>query len=222
LRPGTDCRPRHHPLFQGVTPMQLTRWKELVRKRSPRTTRIPHRKSHRPHLEALETRTVPTTTLLVGPDINITKSTPNEAETSIALNPTNPNNLFAIDTLTLQGRFSTDGGATWTNSNMAGFAPSGDTQAIWDRFGNLFVADLTAGGVEVGISSNGGSSFSSVQTIAGSGGSDQPSLASGPSGLAGVPGAVWVTYTNSGGNIVASGAAVNGLGLLGAFSAPET
>ena len=46
-------------------------------------------------------------------------------------------------------------------------------------------------------------------------------LAVGPSGVAGIPGAVWVSY-ELGGNILASGAAVNGLGLVGAFSAPET
>ena len=49
--------------------MQLTRWKELVRKRSPRARRIPGQRSRRPRLEALETRSVPTTTLLVGPPL---------------------------------------------------------------------------------------------------------------------------------------------------------
>src|SRR5262245_39654402 len=141
-RLGTDCRPRRHLHYQGVTPMQLTRWKELVRKRSPRARRIPDKRSRRLRLEALETRTVPTTTLLVGPDINITKSNANEAETSIALNPTNANNLFAICTTTFQGTFSTDGGLTWSNSNMVGFGPCFDTQAIWDSFGNLYVANL--------------------------------------------------------------------------------
>ena len=70
------------------------------------------RQRYRPRLEFLEDRIAPATSLLVGPDINITKSTANEAETSIALNPTNPNNLFAIDTATFQGRYSTDGGGT--------------------------------------------------------------------------------------------------------------
>src|SRR5262249_54454338 len=105
-------------------------------------------------LEGLEDRLVPTISLLVGPDINITQSAANEAETSIALNPTNANNLFAIDTNTYQGHYSTDGGKIWKNSNMAGFTSGGfnDAQAVWDSFGNLFVTRMGTGRqIEVGI-----------------------------------------------------------------------
>ena len=49
--------------------MQLIRSKELVRERSPRARRIPGQRSRRPRPEALETRTVPTLTLLVGPPL---------------------------------------------------------------------------------------------------------------------------------------------------------
>jgi hypothetical protein len=179
----------------------------------------------RTQLELLEDRRLLTIGFLVGPDINITKSAANEAETTIAINPANTNNLFAIDTNTYQGRYSTDGGQTWLLSNMAGFtsAPAHDAQAVWDSFGNLFVTRMGTGKqVEVGISSNGGASFSSVQIIPGSAGNtDQPTLAVGPSGVAGTPGAVWVSYEQSA-VIKASGAAVNGLGLVGAFIAPET
>jgi hypothetical protein len=175
--------------------------------------------------ERLEGRIVPAITLLVGPDINVTKTAANEAETSIAVNPTNPQNLFVIDTNTYQGHYSTDGGGSWNLSNMAGFTNGGanDAQAVWDSFGNLFVTRMGTGKqVEVGISSNGGASFSSVQVIPGSAGNtDQPTLATGPSGVGGVPGAVWVSY-EQGGVIKASGAAVNGLGAMGAFGAPET
>src|SRR5713226_2829744 len=195
-----------------------------IRGRASRASQHVARRSFQPRVEILEVRLVPTISLLVGPDINITTSAANEAETSIALDPTNANNLFAIDTLTYQGHYSTDGGQTWKNSNMTGFAspPLHDAQAVWDSFGNLFVTELgTSAAVEVGISSNGGASFSSVSVIAGTTNSDQPTLATGPSGVAGTPGAVWVSWEN-GGNILAAGAAVNGLGSMGAFGAAET
>jgi hypothetical protein len=169
--------------------------------------------------------------LTVGPPLNITKSAANEAETSISVNPNNTNALFEIDTNTQQGRYSSDGGLSWNLSNMAGFAINdnpasvtpfvGDTQTAWDRFGNLFLTQFGAGDdVEVGISTDGGASFT-VKTVPGSTKIDQPSIAVGPSGVVGTPGAVWVSYAQ-GGTIQASGAAVNGLGLVGAFSAPET
>src|SRR5260370_14234466 len=130
-----------------------------IRGRASRASQPVARRSFQPRVEILEVRLVPAISLLVGADINITKSAANEAETSIALNPTNANNLFAIDTLTYQGRYSTDGGVTWPLSNMAGFTSAGanDAQAVWDSFGNLFVTRMGTGKhVQVGISTNGG------------------------------------------------------------------
>ena len=173
-------------------------------------------------IEQLENRSL-LTSLTVGPNINITKSAANEAETTIAINPTNANNLFAIDTITYQGHFSTDGGLTWTLSNMAGFhAQRRRSQAVWDSFGNLFVTQFGHGAdIEVGVSSNGGASFSSVQTIAGSGGADQPTLAVGPSGVAGTPGAVWVSYERGATSWPPEPLSMAS-GSVGAFNAPET
>ncbi len=194
-----------------------------LRGRARRASRLLGRRPFTSGVEILEARRLFTVDFLVGPDINITKSAANEAETSIAINPTNTNNLFAIDTISYQGRYSTDGGQTWSLSNMAGFTPPPqDAQAVWDSIGNLFVTRMGTGGqIEVGVSSNGGASFSNVQIIAGNAGADQPTLAVGPSGVAGTPGSVWVSYEQDA-VIKASGAAVNGLGLVGAFSAPET
>jgi hypothetical protein len=173
-------------------------------------------------LELLEDRLAPSGGLTVGPNLDITKTAANEAETTISVNPKNTNQLFEIDTLTDQGRFSTDGGVTWNLSNMAGFTSTiGDTQTAWDRFGNLYLTQFGAGlDIEVGISTDGGATFASVRTITGSGGSDQPSIAVGP-GSAGNLGSVWVSY-EQGGVIKASGAGVNGLGAVGAFSAAQT
>src|SRR5262249_62263154 len=68
-------------------------------------------------LEPLEVRVTPTMT--VGPNINVTKSAGNEQETSITVNPTNPQNLFATSTSGVNQFFSLDGGATWTPSDIS-------------------------------------------------------------------------------------------------------
>src|SRR5438034_792714 len=60
-----------------------------------------------------------------------------EAESTIAINPTNPRNLFASETKTGLARFSIDGGLTWTTSNLGAFnapeiapGPGGDFGSI--------------------------------------------------------------------------------------------
>src|SRR6266540_6183449 len=141
------------------------------------------RKLSRPlgRLEILEDRWVPT----VGPNVNITRSAgAGEAETTISVNPTNTLQLFEIDTYTDVGHYSTDGGATWKPSNLAGFTDHlGDTQTAWDRFGNLFLTQFGANQVvEVGVSTDGGASFASVLTVPNSSVGDQHSIAGDPSG----------------------------------------
>ena len=164
------------------------------------------RKPSRPlgRLEQLEDRWVPT----VGPNVNITHTAGvAEAETTISMNPVNPRQLYVDNTVTGQGRYSTDGGTTWQVSNKSGFSSTdGDEQTAWDQFGNLFLTQFGNGeDIEVGVSIDGGASFLKVFTVPGSDSSDQPSVAVGPSGTS-APGAVWVSYTDSNHNIVASGA----------------
>jgi hypothetical protein len=160
----------------------------------------------------------------VGPNVNISKASGNHSESTISINPTNPLNLFASDTLgdPAARRYSTNGGVTWINSNSAGLPGSdGDIQTAWDKFGNLFITYLsTSLGVVVARSSDGGATFKDPRTIISSGG-DQPSIAVGPSGVAGVAGSVWVSFTNSSGQLVAAGAPVNGFDSVGAFITPE-
>ncbi len=62
-------------------------------------------------------RAIVTTT--VGPNVNISAALGNNAEQSIAINPTNPNNLFASETIAGVSKFSVDGGLTWHNSNLS-------------------------------------------------------------------------------------------------------
>ena len=75
---------------------------------------------------ALGASTAFAVTLVVGPNINITKSAENNSETFISINPTNPQNLFATSTSgTNVFKYSTDGGATWSNSNISGVLGGG-------------------------------------------------------------------------------------------------
>jgi hypothetical protein len=181
----------------------------------------------RPCLEALEQRTV-LATLTVGPNVNISKAAGNNAESTISINPTNPLNLFEDDTFSTVGHFSVNGGTTWLKSNMAGIpATVGDVQSAWDKFGNLFLVELTANvpnqTVILALSTDGGASFRSLGNPLPTDtnvGFDQPSIAVGP-GATPTTGSVWISTTDGLNNLVAVGAPVLGLGSLGAFGAPE-
>ena len=172
--------------------------------------------------ERLEDRLVPAAApaLIAGSNINISQSSASEQENAIIINPTNPSNLFATSTggAVAPGgvgyRFSMDAGATWQASNASAlFTSAGDQQMAWDRFGNLFMVQLSFTGgnlvTTVGLSINGGASFSLLLNTGVFG--DQPSIAVGPN-------SVWVDY-NTGGPMTARGAPVTGLGVVGAFTA---
>src|ERR1043166_607878 len=160
-------------------------------------------------------------TLIVGTNLNITKSSANNAEGTIAVNPLNPNNLFEDDTWTTIGRYTTNGGATWQNSNLSALGSSiGDVSASWDQFGNLFLVQFGANeAIVVGISTNGGAKFNLLYQSS-STFNDQATLVAGPSGTNGV-GSVWINYTDENNDEVVQGAPVMGLGLVGAFSAAQ-
>ncbi|MBI3468512.1 MAG: exo-alpha-sialidase [Planctomycetes bacterium] len=178
----------------------------------------------RPRVELLETRWLPS--LTVGPNVNVSKLQNNQSEASIAINPTNVNNLVAFSNefavaSGIRVYVSNNGGTTWTSrviTNGDGLGVRGccDTQAAFDNFGNLFVTYLDFVGantaVKVLLSTDGGTSFSLLATLTSDG--DQPSIAAGA-------GSVWVTYSDSAGTISAQGAAVTGLGAIGAFSAAQ-
>jgi hypothetical protein len=192
--------------------------------RSIHRRRLPWRSDHRTflRLEVLETRTL-LSTLVVGPNVDISKKTGNEAESTISINPTNPLNLFAGSTAGNVNKYSLDGGQTWQNSSYVGLPGTiGDIQSAWDSFGNLFITYLSSSGIRtiVARSNDGGATFRDGRTITNSS-TDQPSIAVGPSGVSGVPEAVWVTYT-SGGGVFAAGAPVMGFDSVGAFITPES
>jgi len=151
-------------------------------------------------------------TLMVGPNVNITRSTNNNAEECIAINPTNPKNLFASDTWTVASRYSVDGGITWKDSDVSALPPSrGDVSAVFDNFGNLFLARFVGGGAQsaVGLSVDSGATFALLYQSSGLSGADEPIVDAGPSATPG-EGRVWFAYSL--GTLVVRGAEVGGLG----------
>jgi hypothetical protein len=157
--------------------------------------------------------------LSLGADVNVTRSQANNAETTIAINPLDPNNLFVDDTLTTVGMYSTNGGTSWYASDLSALPRSiGDVSTAWDAFGNLFLVEMDyVSRVVVGLSTNGGASFIRLY-VTPDGNNDQPTVAAGPGRVAG-HGSVWFCYTGAG--LEAQGADVVGLGQVGAFGAPQ-
>src|SRR5215831_18435853 len=83
--------------------------------------------------------------LTVANNINISMATNNNAEETIAINPRNPLNLFADDTWSVVGRYSLDGGLTWSTSDVSKLGISdGDVSSAFDDFGNLFLVQFNS------------------------------------------------------------------------------
>jgi hypothetical protein len=159
--------------------------------------------------------------MTVGPNVNISRMSGNQAEGAIAINPANPQNLFALYNnlgagSAQYGAVSTNGGLTWAarpvGTGSDGLTASiGDPTVAFDNFGNLFLGHLTSPnvGTQIGLSINGGASFTALATPWASG-TDQPTITAGN-------GEVWLSVNQGGGNNCWR-AAVTGLGLVGAGS----
>jgi hypothetical protein len=145
-----------------------------------------------------------------------------ESEEDIAINPTNPNNIFAFsnDNNAVNGILamtSFDGGNTWNARDIAtGFDFPGaccDPSVAFDNFGNLFASyiDQNSNGAELLLSTDGGNTFSHLASFTDV--FDQPKLAAGA-------GTIWIVWTsNTTGTMEGSSAAVNGLGSIASFGA---
>jgi hypothetical protein len=170
---------------------------------------------------------------VVGANVNVSQRLGNQMETTTAVDPTNAQRVFIAsndETLSPSGLFrarSTNGGATFTTGTIAtGTGPGGDglppaccdPSASWDSFGNLFLVylDTTTSPRQIILllSTNGGANFTNLATIATGANVDQPTVTTGA-------GSVWVTYTDTASTISARGAAVTGLGTVGAFNAAQ-
>jgi hypothetical protein len=156
----------------------------------------------------------------VGPNVNVSATTGNQAEASIALDPSNTQRLFVASNRGSTAAVSTNGGTSWTRFSVggAGGLPASccDNVAVFDQFGNLFLVYINSAQNQVvlALSTNGGQpgSFTLLQTID-TGNIDQPTVAVGA-------GSVWVTWWR-GGTIMARGAPVTGLGAVGTFTAAQ-
>src|SRR5262249_25937523 len=159
--------------------------------------------------------------LTVGPNVNISMTSgQEEAETAIAVNPTNTKQLFASAVVNTQpgmfAAFSTDGGLTWTGRKMderrEGLEQACcDPSFSWDQFGNLFGTYINANvdSIVVVLSTDGGQTFKQLTKITAS---DQPTIITGA-------GTVWVSWNDTSTGYNAAGATVTGPGTVGTFSA---
>jgi hypothetical protein len=166
-------------------------------------------------------RTSPSGGIVVGPNVNVSQLRGNQAETTVGINPTNPNNIVVLSNMEtgtgLFKAFSMNGGLTWSRDKIADGDNLGsaccDPSGAFDEFGNFHLTFLNASvnRVDAAISIDGGATFQFLGTVR-SGGVDQPTVTTGP-------GAVWWTWKLFGPDrIEARGAEVTGLGDVGSFS----
>src|SRR2546426_3517188 len=169
-------------------------------------------------------------------NIDVSQRSGNESEETVAVNPTNPNNIVIVTNVDhpAAGMFegvSFDGGATWTrrligNNDNLGDACC-DPSLSFDEYGNLFMTYLyqVENVVPIALSMDGGLTFKVIANIAAppkttptktSGDNrglfrfvDQPTITA-------AKGEVWVVF-NAGGPIFATGAPVTGLGQVDGF-----
>ncbi len=175
-------------------------------------------------------------------NVDVSQRHGNEGEETIAVNPTNPNDIAIVTNIggTKAGLFSAvsfDGGTTWTRRIIANGDNLGDAccdpSLSFDEYGNLFLVYLyeTGNDVPIALSTDGGLSFHIVATITappkapakksrGRGEprglfrfTDQPTITA-------AHGEVWVVF-NAGGPMFATGARVTGFGHVGSFFAGE-
>ncbi len=172
-------------------------------------------------------------------NVDVSQRQGNESEETVAVNPTNPNNIVIVTNVArpVTGLFegvSFDGGATWTTSLIGDNDNLGDAccdpSLSFDNNGNLFMTYLynIENEVPIALSTDGGGHFNLIaniakppkQSLSASGERrglfrfvDQPTIKAGK-------GEVWVVF-NGGGPIVATGAPVTGPGQVGGFIAPE-
>ena len=171
-------------------------------------------------------------------NVDVSQRPGNESEGTTAVNPTNPNNVVIITNIQHGGGLfegvSFDGGVTWTTSIIGDNDNLGvaccDPTISFDEHGNLFLSYLYLQGntvpniVPVALSTDGGLHFNLISNIVKPDPTsalitsdrrglfrfvDQPTITA-------ASGAVWLVF-NAGGPVVATGAAVTGLGAVGSF-----
>lgn len=163
----------------------------------------------------------------VGGTVNASRAPGDQAGASLAVNPTNLQNLVAVSdgqsaiccsSATFRA-WSFDGGTTWQGAtDLPGGINGGGPQVAFDSFGNAFVAVIDQAvfdrpTLRVYLSVDGGVTFSELPLPASTELDAAPKLAVGP-------GAVWVAFTRYDGvaRVATAAARVSGLGQVGAFT----
>src|SRR5438876_11088432 len=188
-------------------------------------------------------------TTAIPPNFDTSRLAGSEAELAVAINPTNPQNVVTLATLStakagLAEGVTFDGGNHWTSTVIGTGAPLGriccDEQLAWDTHGNLWMTYLVNnnGNVLVALSTDGGSTFTkaasihpvkpvgshAVQGATGKGvfRSAQHKASGDQPSIAADGNSVWVSYSVfPSTRIQAVGAKVTGLGRFGSFGTPE-
>ena len=168
-------------------------------------------------------------------NVDVSQRHTNESEEAVAVNPLNPKNVVIVTNVDfpaagLFAAVSLDGGSTWAtrligdNDNLG--AACCDPTLSFDTYGNLFLSYLYNVGkvVPVALSTDGGLHFTLIANIP-KPSSAQTQTASERKGLfrfvdqptiTAAENEVWLVF-NGGGPMVATGAAVTGLGQVGPF-----
>jgi subtilisin-like proprotein convertase family protein len=169
-------------------------------------------------VESLESRRMLVGETVLAP-VNASKSSDNENEVDIGVNPANPLQVYTVSNSSANGlrsSVSSDGGASFTNTlltSISGDVTFCDARVVFDYFGNLWLAYLnTAGNLSLARSTNGGSTFSLVQKWTGSW--DNPSIAVGANNF------VAIQATGPSGQ-TAVGIQATGLGTAGTPVGPQ-
>jgi hypothetical protein len=177
-------------------------------------------------------------------NVDVSQRLGNESEETIAVNPTNPNNIVVVTNIAhreaglTSGMFegvSFDGGLTWTtrligvNDNLGDACC--DASLAFDQYGNLFLTYLfeVENTVPVALSTDGGLSFKLIANIVAPP-SGTPTKSPGDNRglfrfvdqptITAAENEVWVVF-NAGGPMFATGAPVSGFGQVGAFFTGE-
>lgn len=147
-------------------------------------------------------------------NVDITRHKGDDAEATVAINPTDPSQAF-VAVNPFNAKVSSNGGLAWKKGGSGVGRSCCDNAAAWDDFGNLFLVNIndTLDAVPLYLSTNGGTKFTKLMDMNTSPAIDQPTVKTGA-------GSVWVTW-NEDDTIVARGAPVSGLGSVGPFSASE-
>src|SRR5437763_7714647 len=111
-------------------------------------------------------------------NVDVSQRRGNESEETVAVNPTNPNNIVIVTNVDhpAAGMFagvSFDGGATWATRLIGDNDNLGDAccdpSLSFDRYGNLFLAYLfnVENTLPIALSTDGGLSFNLIANISG-------------------------------------------------------